>query len=271
MTENAERQMKIGFFDSGLGGLTILRAVARELPEYDYEYYGDTANLPYGDKTEDEVYELTKAGMAHLFERGCMLVIIACNTASAETLRRLQDTFLVQSYPDRRILGVIIPTVEAVVASGLRRVGMIATRRTVDSHKYERELLKFEVDAPSLVSVATPGLVPRIEAGEVEGAGMLAAAVVDTLIAEHDIQGLILGCTHYTTLHDYLAQKYPALKLFSQDTIIPTKLQAYLKVHPEHEVRLGKGGSRNVHLTKHRSEYDSVIANLLGGTLVRGV
>lgn len=262
--------MKIGFFDSGLGGLTILKAVASRLPEYDYEYYGDTSNLPYGDKTEEEIYELTKSGMVHLFERDCMLVIIACNTSSAETLRRLQDTFLVESYPDRRILGVIIPTVEAVVASGLKQVGMIATRRTVDSHKYERELAKFD-NAPRLASVATPGLVPRIEAGEIASAVTFAADIVEGLVLEQEIQGLILGCTHYTTLKDGLAQRYPSLMIFSQDNIVPAKLMSYLTAHPEHEARLGKGGARNIHLTKHRPEYDIIIANLLGGTLIKEV
>ncbi len=267
MSESLQSNMKIGFFDSGLGGLTILRSVAQGLPQYDYEYYGDTANLPYGDKTEEEIYELTRAGMQHLFERDCMLVIIACNTSSAETLRRLQDNFLVESYPDRRILGVIIPTVEAVVGSGLKQIGMLATRRTVESHKYERELMKFE-NAPVLTAVATPGLVPRIEAGEIDHALALAGAVVDALVSDHGITGLILGCTHYTTLKEGLAARYPTLMLFSQDDIIPAKLTSYLEAHPEHEGRLGKGGSRNIHLTKHRPEYDTIIANLLGGAFL---
>ena len=107
--------MKIGFFDSGLGGLTILKAVTQALPSYDYEYFGDTAHVPYGNKSEEEIYELTKAGVEHLFEQECALVIIACNTASAETLRKLQDTFLKEEYPDRNILGVIIPMVEEVL------------------------------------------------------------------------------------------------------------------------------------------------------------
>jgi glutamate racemase len=132
--------MKIGFFDSGLGGLMILKAVAKALPEFDYEFYGDTANLPYGDKSEAAIYELTKQGVEHLFKRDCALVIVACNTASAETLRRLQDEYLPESYPDRRILGVIIPTVEEVMQEKYSNAILLATKRTVESKKYEKEL-----------------------------------------------------------------------------------------------------------------------------------
>jgi glutamate racemase len=107
--------MKIGFFDSGLGGLTILKAVVKELPQYDYVYYGDTLHLPYGDKTEEEIFTLTKTGIEYLFEKGCVLVIVACNTASAETLRKLQDSWLLETYPDRKVLGVIVPTLERVL------------------------------------------------------------------------------------------------------------------------------------------------------------
>ena len=129
--------MNIGFFDSGLGGLLILKAVARALPQYDYIYFGDTANLPYGDKTETEVYELTKAAIEELFNRDCLLVIVACNTASAESIRRIQDTYLKEEYHDRRILGVIVPTVEEVIEKGFKRAILLATTRTVESGKYE--------------------------------------------------------------------------------------------------------------------------------------
>src|SRR3989338_6111066 len=136
--------MKIGFFDSCLGGLITLKAVAKALPQYDYEFYGDTANLPYGGKSEEEIFELTKAGIMHLFKRDCLLVIVACNTASAETLRRLQDGFLKSEYPDHRVLGVIIPTVEELVSGDIKHALLVATKRTVDSGKYERELAKLD-------------------------------------------------------------------------------------------------------------------------------
>ncbi len=258
--------MKIGFFDSGLGGLMILKSVSDQLPQYDYEYYGDTANVPYGDKSEEEIYELTKAGVGELFERNCALVIIACNTASAETLRRLQDTFLVEKYPDRRILGVIIPTVEEVAASGLSRILLIGTRRTVNSGKYERELSKFE-HSPTLEAIATPGLVPLIEAGKKDEAFAEVLPVIENFVQGRG-DGLILGCTHYTTMREKIQERFPELKIFSQDTIIPTKLASYLEVHPEIESRLTQGGTRNIFLTAHTAQYDDVIKMFLGGVFM---
>ena len=132
--------MKIGLFDSGLGGLTILKAIVKELPQYNYVFYGDTAHLPYGDKAEAEIYELTREGVRHLFEAGSALVIIACNTASAETARRLQQEFLPTEYPERKILGIIVPTIEVLEFSEPTKVVLIGTTRTVESGKYQLEL-----------------------------------------------------------------------------------------------------------------------------------
>lgn len=246
-----------------------MRAVTNRLPSYGYEFYGDTAHLPYGDKTEEEIYELTRAGVEHLFKRDCVLVIIACNTASAETLRRLQDTFLAAHYPNRRILGVIIPTVETVVASDVSRVLLIGTQRTVNSGKYERELAKFE-GAPVLQAVATPGLVPLIEAGRHEEALASALSVIESFVAtgQGKANGLVLGCTHYTTLQQDIQARFPELHIFSQDTIIPEKLADYLERHPLLRQRVEQSGVRNIHLTQQRPEYDRIIAQLLGGTLI---
>jgi glutamate racemase len=258
--------MKIGFFDSGLGGLTILKAVARALPAYDYEYFGDTAHLPYGDKTEVEIFELSMVAMRHLFARDCSLVIIACNTASAETLRKLQDEFLPLEFPDRRILGVIIPTVETVIASGVDKVGLVATKRTVESGKYEREFAKFST-APQLFPVATPGLVPLIEAGQESEALESLAPILDNFLAD-GVEGLILGCTHYTVLKEQI-QNYTShrLTIFSQDDIIPTKLEQYLGAHPEIASHLSELGRRNIHLSAVKESYDPIITHLLGGVL----
>lgn len=262
--------MKIGFFDSGLGGLTVLKAVATALPQYDYEYYGDTKHVPYGDKTEAEIYELTKAGVATLFERNCLIIVIACNTASAETLRRLQDEYLPQSpYADRRILGVIIPVVEEVVASGIERVLMIATRRTVHSGKYELELKNRNATNVTIDAVATPGLVPLIEAGDVEAALAAALEFIEPRMGE--VGGIILGCTHYTLLKEALRTRYGSgVRVFSQDEIIPRKLQQYLNAHPEHTARLTSGGTRNVYLTEQRARYDALIETLLSRSTATG-
>lgn len=258
--------MKIGLFDSGLGGLTILKAVAKMLPDYDYEFYGDTANLPYGNKTEEEIYELTKAGVKHLFERECSLIIIACNTASAETLRRIQDGYLKDSYPDRRILGVIIPTVEEVHAAALKRVLLIGTKRTIESGKYDKELSKVD-SATELISLATPELVPLIEMGLIDDAFN---QVLSLVVKVGEVNGLILGCTHYSLLGQKLSEHYAdkKIKIFSQDIVIPEKLKTYLSHHPEIETKLTRGSTRSIFLTDNSSRYDGVIRELLGGVFI---
>jgi glutamate racemase len=255
-------RMKIGVFDSGLGGLTILRAVRSALPEYEYLFYGDTLHVPYGDRGEEEIYTLTKAAVTELFERGCVLVVIACNTASAETLRRLQDTFLPEAYPDRRILGVVIPTIEELIQSGTRHALLIATTRTVDSRKYDIELQKRNITHLTLTSHAMPELVPLIEAGNFNDA---AAAAVRTIEGEGGIDTVILGCTHYVTLKDALRSRFKdsGIAVISQDEVIPRKLTQYLMNHPEIESRLGRGGEMEVVLTKDTPEYRALCARLL--------
>lgn len=256
--------MNIGFFDSGLGGLLILKAVAKALPQYDYVYYGDTANVPYGDKTEAEIYELTKAALVELFNRDCALVIVACNTASAETLRRIQDTFLADEFPDRRVLGVIIPTIEEVVKGRYARAVLIATKRTVESSKYQKELDKLG-DATQLISIATPELVPFIELGEKEIATASAIATIERAgVGEGDV--VVLGCTHYCLLKDSLREHFGlSVTIVSQDEVIPQKLAAYLEQHPEITSHLSNTGKRVIHLTQHRPDYDRLTAEFLGG------
>jgi len=256
--------MKIGFFDSGLGGLIALKAVAKALPQYDYEFYGDTANLPYGDKSEEEIFALTKAGIKHLFSRDCLLVIVACNTASAETLRRLQDGFLKTEYPDHRVLGVIIPTVEELVNGDIKHALLVGTKRTVASGKYERELAKL-TSAPLITSRATPELVPLIELGEAEAA---LGSLVATVRGVGEVDAVILGCTHYSLLKDGLRAALPELKIISQDEIIPTKLADYLERHEEIKSKLTVGSTRNVYLTDNSPRYDHVIRELLGGAFI---
>ena len=242
----------------------ILKAVAKVLPGYDYEFYGDTANLPYGEKSEEEIFELTKKGIEHLFLRECVLIVIACNTASAETLRRLQDEFLPAQYPDRRILGVIIPTIEEVVREKYSNAILLATKRTVDSKKYEKELQKLGSDV-TLVSIATPELVPLIELGEIEAATKSAISTIEQVrVGEGGV--VILGCTHYCLLKNSLREHFgDSLYIISQDEVIPLKLATYLEKHPEITSRLTSTGKRNIHLTEHRPDYDRLTAEFLGG------
>jgi glutamate racemase len=239
------------------------------LPQYDFEYYGDTKNLPYGDKTEDQIYELTKQGVEHLFERGCLLIVLACNTASAETLRRLQDEWLPKAYPERKILGVIIPVIEEVVESGVKKVLLIATRRTVSSGKYHLELGKRNVIDIKIEAVATPELVPLIEAGEIDAALQFVIGMVDTRKHSGGLEGVILGCTHYALLAPGLKAYFgDTLQIFSQNEIIPRKLAQYLDSHNEIKHTLSQGGGRNVYLTKHSPSYDVFIEQLLQGKML---
>lgn len=262
--------MKVGFFDSGLGGLIVMKAVTAQLPAYDYLYYGDTANLPYGDKTEDEIFDLTKVGVRNLFEQGCALVIIACNTASAETLRKLQDNFLVEEYPDRRILGVIIPTIEELIERKAKRALLLATRRTVESGKYPMELQKHNAKDLTLYGVPMPGLVPLIESGKNDEAFKLAKEVIDSEEGRvGEVDTVVLGCTHYAKLKEGLRGRYGSrIAFISQDELIPKKLADYLARHKEIETKLTKNGTRVIKLSKNREDYAQITAELLGGALL---
>lgn len=260
--------MRIGLFDSGLGGLTILRAVAKALPQHDFYYYGDTLHLPYGDRSEEEIYVLSQAAVAYLFAQGCMLVVIACNTASAETLRKLQDEYLPHAYPERRILGVIIPTVETLREVGAKEVLLLATKRTVESKKYEREVATRE-GGMRLHAAATPELVPLIEVGKVDEAVEAAGAVIRIARSEHpSIDTVVLGCTHYTVLAADLRGLFGnEMRFIAQDEVIPAKLAEYICNHPELGGEQGEG-KRVIYLTEHRPDYDRIIAQLLGGTFI---
>jgi glutamate racemase len=259
--------MKIGFFDSGMGGLSIMKAVAKELPEYDYVFYGDTANLPLGDKTEEELYEITITGMEYLFDAGCLIVIIACNTASAETARKLQREYLPKHHQSKKILGVIVPTVEMLEYAGFKSAALLATNRTVESKKYFIELEKRGNENVHMIDIATPELVPLIEEGRVGEAALQAIKIIDAQAGESEV--VVLGCTHYTEIKNKLRDHFGDSKqIISQDEIIPEKLKLYLDMHPEIQSRLSRGSERSIHLTEHKPAYDKFIQQLLGGVLL---
>jgi glutamate racemase len=254
--------MKIGFFDSGLGGLVVMRAVRNLLPQYDYVFFGDTVNLPFGDKTEEEIFEITRDGVERLFEEDCALVIIASNTASAETLRRLQDDWLEDYYPGRKLLGVIVPMVEEVVECAAKKALLLDTNRTVSSRKYEQVFEDFE-ERPQLVSIATPNLALLIEAGKIEEAFYEVKGIVDEALAA-GADSLMLGCTHYALLRPLLQEQYQteSLMIFSPDQIIPKKLLRYLERHEEISSELTRGGALDVQLSQHRPEYEAFLESL---------
>lgn len=234
--------MRIGIFDSGLGGLVIANAIRKHLPNYDYVYFGDTLNVPYGGRSKQAVYQHTERAMDYLMrQENCALVIIACNTATAHCGRLLQQFYLVRAFPERRILGVVIPTLETCVEAGYKRIGMLATAGMIESMVYQEELVKLSPDI-SFFSKASPLLVPMIEN---EGQAWV-GPVLDEYLApliENKIDSLILGCTHYPILKDKIQKRVgDGVKLISQDDIIPLKLENYLTRHNDMQGRLTKNG-----------------------------
>ncbi len=254
----------IGVFDSGFGGLTVLSALLRALPAYDYLYLADSARAPYGARSAEAVNEFTLEAVEWLFEQSCPLVVLACNTASARALRNLQQRHLPARRPDRRILGVVRPSVEALAgipvgtvahpdhsapsdASGL--VAVLGTPATIASDSYGIELRKL---APRLrlVQQACPLWVPLVEAGELEGAGAEYFLRKDLEAMRASAGGewpsrLLLGCTHYPLLLPLLSRLTPPeTEILAQGDIVAERLADWLRRHPEEEKRLGRGGLR---------------------------
>lgn len=229
----------IGIFDSGFGGLTVLRDIRRRLPLYDYIFLGDNARAPYGDLSFETVYRYTLQGVKHLFSRGCNLVILACNTASAKSLRSIQQHDLPRLAPARRVLGVIRPTTEIVgTLSKSRHVGLLATRGTVNSGSYAIEIQKFFPNV-TLTSLPAPMLVPIVENFEYEspGADFFVSHYASQLLSlDPLIDVVILGCTHYPFLLPKLRRFFPpSVRLMPQGEWVARSLADYLLRHPEIE------------------------------------
>ncbi|MDR3126806.1 MAG: glutamate racemase [Rickettsiales bacterium] len=252
--------MKIGVFDSGLGGLIVLRSIASAMPEYDLAYFGDTANLPYGSRSGWLVYEYTRRSVDWLFRnQDCALIILACNTATISALRRLQREYLPASFPDRRILGVVVPTIEEVAARGYKSAGLIATEATVRSGVYAQELAKINPDI-RIESAAAPLIVPLVENCGDKYAPEVLRDYLKPLIG---LDALILGCTHYAYYKELIAEIF-GRPIVSQDDIIPGKLRGYLSRHPEIDARLGRKGARFFGITDVNDGYLAVARRLFG-------
>jgi glutamate racemase len=232
----------IGIFDSGLGGLVFARAIHQYLPDYNLAYLGDTLRLPYGNRSQDFLYTATQQGVSWLFEHGCQLVIVACNSASAEALRRLQQEWLPTHYPDRRVLGVIRPIAEAAAATTKTgRVGVIGTRATITSGAYGRELEKLQLGT-RVIEQATPLLVPLIEEGWAEKPEtMRVVRAYLRPLKTHQIDTLVLGCTHYPILLKQIrAVCGKRIVVPDPAEIVAERLVDYLKRHPEIDQKLQK-------------------------------
>lgn len=247
MSQYSQQPGPIGVFDSGYGGLTILHGIRQLLPEYDYLYLGDNARAPYGSRSFDVVYQFTRQAVMKLFESGCQLVILGCNTASAKALRSIQQNDLPKLDPQRRVLGVIRPTAEVIgKLTRSHHVGLLATEGTVKSQSYNIEIQKLWSDV-KVTGVACPLWVPIIENNEADspGADYFVKKRID-LILERDpqIDTLILGCTHYPILMPKIRKHVPEnVQIVAQGEYVAKSLQDYLRRHPDMEQRCTKHGT----------------------------
>ena len=258
----------IGIFDSGYGGLTILDKIRAQMPEYDYLYLGDNARAPYGPRSFEIVYEFTFQAVSKLFELGCPLVILACNTASAKALRTIQQINLPVIDPTKRVLGVIRPTVECIgELTQSRHVGILATTGTIKSESYLLELQKLYPEI-SVTGEACPMWVPLVENNEYhsEGADYFVKKHIQNLIEKDPlIDTIILGCTHYPLLMDKIKEFTPPhIRIVAQGEYVASSLRDYLNRHPEMDERCTKEGTCHFLTTESEEKFEESASIFLG-------
>ena len=261
----------IGVFDSGYGGLTILRQLRRMYPQYDYIYLGDNARAPYGTRSFELVYRFTLEAVNRLFAEGCHLVILACNTASAKALRSIQQRDLPHIDASRRVLGVIRPTVEALgTLSRTGHVGVLGTPGTVASRSYELEIAKLYPQFHTYTH-ACPMWVPLVEYGEADmpGADYFVKKDIDALLAmSNDIDTIVLGCTHYPMLMLKIKQFAPeGITVLSQGDLVAASLGDYLQRHGEMAERITSGGECRFLTTERAGRFAPIASMFLGYTV----
>lgn len=265
----------IGVFDSGYGGLTILKEIRKELPQYDYVYLGDNARAPYGTRSFDIVYRFTLESVKYLFQQGCRLVILACNTASAKALRTIQQHDLPEIAPTRRVLGVIRPTVEQLgCVSQSGHIGVFGTPGTIQSESYNMEIAKLFPEFKT-IGHACPMWVPLIENGEAANAGAdyFVKQEAERLLAKDSlIDTIILACTHYPILYNKIRQYVPQhIRLLTQGDIVAHSLADYLSRHPEMEQCITRADRNKVTIghckyltTENSYKFDAMASLFLG-------
>ena len=249
----------IGIFDSGYGGLTILHGIRQLLPEYDYLYLGDNARAPYGPRSFDVVYEFTRQAVVKLFEMGCHLVILGCNTASAKALRTIQQNDLPKWDPERRVLGVIRPTAEVIGSlTQSRHVGVLATEGTIRSESYTLEIRKLHPDI-EVTGVACPFWVPLVEYNEADspGADYFVKKRIDQIMRlDPQIDAIILGCTHYPLLMPKILKYLPSgVRVVPQGEYVADSLKDYLERHPEMASRCSRQGQVHYLTTENPDKF----------------
>lgn len=258
----------IGIFDSGYGGLTVMREITRQLPQYDYLYLGDNARAPYGNRSFETVYRYTLQSVEWFFRQGCPLVILACNTASAKALRTIQQKNLPTLAPGKRVLGVIRPTAEVIGQYSVsKKVGVLATAGTVASQSYLLEIGKFFPDI-QVYQQACPLWVPLIENDEYDKPGadyFVEKCIADLTSQSADIDTILLACTHYPLMLDKIRKYAPAdARILSQGEIVAHSLADYLQRHPEIEGQLSKNNRRSFYTTDSTEDFDRHAAVFYG-------
>ncbi len=261
----------IGIFDSGYGGLTILHGIRQLLPKYDYYYLGDNARAPYGSRSFDIVCQFTRQAVLKLFEMGCQLVILGCNTASAKALRSIQQNDLPNIDPHRRVLGVIRPTAEVVGhITHSRHVGILATEGTINSGSYNMEIQKLWPDV-KVTGTACPLWVPIIENNEADSAGadyFVKKRIDHILRLDPQIDTLILGCTHYPILMPKILKHVPRdIQVVPQGEYVAESLQDYLSRHPEMEKLCTQTGTVHYYTTENAEKFKESARIFLHGDI----
>ncbi len=258
----------IGIFDSGFGGLTVFNAIAKKLPQYNYIYLGDNARSPYGDHDFETVYQYTLQCVTWLFNKGCTLVILACNTASAKALRTIQQKDLPLKHPNNRVLGVIRPTAEVIGNyTKTKNVGVLGTRGTVNSNSYTLEINKF-FPSINVYQQSCPMWVPIIENNQhlTDGADFFVIEYLNSLLQKSDkIDCILLACTHYPLLIPKIKKYLPAgIQLLSQGEIVANSLANYLQRHPEIETQLLKGNKKEFFTSGDTQFFDTQATTFFG-------
>jgi glutamate racemase len=261
-------QGPVGIFDSGYGGLTIMKEIVKKLPEYDYLYLGDNARAPYGPRSFETVYQYSLQSVKWFFSQGCPLVVLACNTASAKALRSIQQHDLPKIDAQKRVLGVIRPTSEVIGNfSRTKHIGLLATSGTVTSDSYKIEIEKF-FPGVKLFQQACPMWVPLVENDEYnnEGADYFIKKCMNQLLQQSSsIDTILLACTHYPLLLDKIkANTAAGVKIISQSEIVADSLADYLHRHPEMETRLSKNAGRQFCTTDAADDFDKHAAGFYG-------
>ncbi|MDR3559251.1 MAG: glutamate racemase [Candidatus Pacebacteria bacterium] len=264
-----QRKKFIGIFDSGFGGLDIMRGITKALPDYDFIYLGDTARVPYGTRSKETIYQFTKEAVDFLFGKNCELVIFACNTASSDALRLIQKKHVPENHKNKKVLGVLIPAAEvAYEVSKNKKIGVMATASTVASKSFARELKKIDPEI-KIYQQACPLLVPLVEAGE-QNSEITETALrkyLKPLLAKK-IDTLILGCTHYGILERKIKKiAGKEMKIVSESKIIGRKLKDYLVRHPEIEKKIAKNKRRTFYSTDLTDNFQKLGSKFFGAKI----